>query len=253
MEQVDIGIMLPGAQIFNDQNVNPTWKGHVKTHDQVVAAFVKQITPQKLYIECVCAILGRSLGLPIPKPLIVKLTADSFPNIPVGQYQLAFGSEDTNYPSFRRHAKNQEALLKLEQFSKTIDIGLFDEWIANWDRNIGNILYDGGNEFSFIDHENAIDSNLKFDESAHSNQIVDAIYSVKSEFDKYKLNREVKTTLIPQYNEVPFSIISEKTYAGSYLTDNEVLSVINFLEHRATLLDSLFSKRLKLQQQEMAV
>ncbi len=253
MEQVDIGIMLPGAQIFNDQNVNPTWKGHVKTHNQVVVAFIKQITPQKLYIECVCAILGRSLGLPIPKPLIVKLTADSFPQIPEGQYQLAFGSEDANYPSFRRHAQNEEAIIKLEKFSKTLDIGLFDEWIANWDRNVGNILYDGGNEFSFIDHENAVDPNLKFDESAHSNQIVDVIFSVKSEFDKYKLNREVKTALLPQYNEVPFSIISEKTYAGSYLTDNEVLTVINFLEHRANLLDGLFSKRLKLQQQEMAV
>lgn len=253
MEQVDVGIMLPGAQLFNDQNVNPTWKGHVKTHDNIVVAFVKQLPPQKLYIECVCAILGRYLGLPILKPLVVKLTNDSFSNIPEGNYELAFGSEDANYPSFRRHAHSEEAMLKLKEFAKTLDVALFDEWIANWDRNIGNILYDGGNEFSFIDHENAIGEEIEFKEGAHSNQIVDVIYSVKSEFEKYKVNRQVQTSLIPQYQELPFSILSEKTYAGSYLRDDEVLRVIDFLENRASLLHDLFSKRLKLQQQEMAI
>lgn len=253
MEQVDIGIMLPGAELFNDQNVNPTWKGHVKTHEQIVVAFIKQLPPQKLYIECVCAVLGRYLGLPIPKPLVVKLTNDSFSDIPEGSYALAFGSEDASYPSFRRHAQSEEAMLKLAEFAKTLDVGLFDEWIANWDRNIGNILYDGGNEFSFIDHENAISEEIDFKEEAHANQIVDAIYSLKSEFEKYKINRQVQTSLLPQYQELPFSILSEKTYAGSYLSDEKVLRVINFLESRASLLHELFSKRLKQQQQEMAI
>ncbi|MCK4843199.1 MAG: hypothetical protein KAT04_15165 [Methylococcales bacterium] len=253
MEQVKIGLMLPGAKSFNDLNVNPTWKAHIKTHDSVVIGYVKQVSPRNLYIECICAIVGRSLGLSIPKPLIVKVTSDNFKSIPDGQFALAFGSEDADYPSFRRYAQSEEALGKLKEYSKTIDVGVFDEWVANWDRNIGNILYDGGNSFSFIDHENAIDVSVAEDEPARANQIIDIIYTVKSEFEKFKLSRDVQTSIIPPYNELPFSILSEKTYASSYLSDEEVLSVISFLENRVQYLDTLFRKRLRLQQQEMAL
>ncbi|WP_159818131.1 HipA family kinase [Colwellia sp. 20A7] len=255
MEQIKIGVMLPGAQLFNDQNVNPTWKAHVKTHEKVIVAFVKQISLHKLYVECVCAIIGRYIGLPIPKPIIVKVTNENFSGIPVGQFRLAFGSEDAAYPSFRRYINSNEqlAMTKLIEFSRTLDIAVFDEWIGNWDRNQGNILYDGGNHFSFIDHENAIDPNLAFDSAARANIIIDAIYSSQSEFEKYKVNRNVKTSIIPQYEKFPFSLISDKTYATSYLSDEEVLSVISFLENRIIVLEKLFAKRLNLKQQEMAI
>ena len=253
MEQVEIGLMLPGAMPFNDGNVNPTWKAHVKTNDSVIVAFVKQVTPRDLYIECICAILGRYLELSIPKPVIVKVTNENFDSIPIGEYALAFGSEDAGYPSFRRYINNEHALKRLEEYSKTIDVGVFDEWIGNWDRNIGNILYDGGNSFSFIDHENAIDSSLTIDEPAKSNEIIKVLYAVKSEFEKFKLNREVQTTVISQYQNIPYSFLTEKTYAGSYLDENEILSVIEFLENRVNFLNGLFEKRLCLQQQVMTL
>ncbi|MFC4653541.1 HipA family kinase [Rheinheimera marina] len=253
MEQVEIGLMLPGATLFNDLNINKTWKAHVKTHEQVVVAYVKLLSPRKLYIECLCAVIGRFLGLPIPKPIIVKVSSDYSDDIPSGQFALGYGSEDASYPSFRRHVNNEEAILKLEEFSKTLDIGVFDEWIANWDRNIGNILYDGGTAFSFIDHENAINENLLSEQPANKNQIVDAIYSKKSEFEKYKLLRIVQSTITPPYATLPLSLVSEKTYAGSYLSEEEILQVIDFLENRTNVLEKLFSNRLRLKQQEMAI
>ncbi|MGK0255189.1 MAG: hypothetical protein ACI9OE_002712 [Mariniflexile sp.] len=253
MEQVEIGVMLPGAQLFNDLNVNPTWKAHVKTHDNVITAFVKQLSPQKLYIECVCAVLGRYIGLPIPKPIIVKVTSDNFPDIPKDKFHLAFGSEDANYPSFRRYAESKEAMQKLKKFAKTLDIAVFDEWISNWDRNVGNILYDGGNNFSFIDHENAISPSLSPEASAKDNQIVDVIYAVQSEFDKYRINREVQSSILPQYENLPLSILSDKTFASLYLADEEILSVITFLEKRIENLGVFFKKRLKLKQQELVI
>jgi hypothetical protein len=253
MEQIDIGIMLPGATVFNDQNVNPTWKAHVKTHDSTIIAFVKKVSLRDIYVECVCAIIGRYLGLPIPKPIIVKVTHDVFEGIPKGESALAFGSEDAGYPSFRRHARNEDAFEKLKSFSKVIDIGVFDEWIANWDRNLGNILYDGGSDFSFIDHENAIDPNLDHGLPAKDNQIVKAIHSVKSEFDKYRLSRDVELDLIPQYKELSLSLLSAKTYASSYLPDDEITQVISFLENRTECLKSLLDKRLGIKQQELAL
>lgn len=253
MEQVEVGLMLPGAIEFRDQNVNPTWKAHVKTYESVVVAYVKRIERRSLYVECVCAVLGRLLGLPIPKPLIVKITNDNFKDIPINEYDLAFGSEDAGYPSFRRFLNNNEAKEKLRSFYKTLDVGVFDEWIANWDRNVGNILYDGGERFSFIDHENAIDPRIRAGEAAKLNQIVTTIYAVQSEFEKYKINRDVQNTIIPQYKALPCSLLSEKTYASSYLNEPEIISVIDFLENRLDNLNNLFEDRLCIRQKKIAL
>ena len=142
---------------------------------------------------------------------------------------------------------------KLKQFAKTLDIGVFDEWISNWDRNVGNILYDGGNNFSFIDHENAISPLLTPEDSATNNQIVDVIYAVQSEFEKYRINREVQSSILPQYKDLPLSILSDKTFASSYLTDEEIIGVITFLDKRVENLSTFFTQRLQLQQQELII
>ncbi|MGB2680797.1 MAG: HipA family kinase [Candidatus Competibacter sp.] len=253
MEQIEIGLMLPGAKRFNDQNMNPTWKTHVKTHDSIVVAYVKRISHRKLFVECVCSVLGRHLGLPIPKPLIIKITNENFKDIPISKYELAFGSEDAGYPSFRRYLKNNEAMKKLKNFSKTLDVGVFDEWIANWDRNVGNILYDGSEKFSFIDHENAIDPTLKPGDPAKSNQIISALYVAQSEFEKHKINRDVQSTIISQYRLCSCSLLSEKTYASSYLDESQIISVIDFLVKRLDNLKNLFEDRLCIRQKKIAL
>lgn len=253
MEQVKVGLMLPGAYPFNDQNVNPTWKAHVKTHESVVVAYIKKVSPRDLYVECVCATIGRALGLPIPMPMIVKVTHDSLNEVPEGESVLAFGSEDAGYPSFRRYVKSEEAMEKLRAYSKCLDIGVFDEWIANWDRNLGNILYDGGENFSFIDHENAIDLTLSESDAARDNQILKVFYSCKSEFEKYKINRDVELNITPIYKDFPFSLISEKTYASSYLSQEEIIDVIQFIENRTLHIKTLLSQRLGIKQQDLAL
>lgn len=254
MDQVDIGTLLPGAIIFNDKNVNLTWKAHVRTHEDTVVAYVKDISPRSLYIECVCAVIGRAIGLPIPKPIIVEARHEALPSIPEGYARLFFGSLDTGYPSFRRYAQSEEAYNKLKSFSKTLDIAVFDEWIANWDRNIGNILYDGGEDFYFIDHENAIGDSIGDHEPARGNEFARVFYAnLLSEFEKYRLSRDVDIKFTPIYKNIPYTLISEKTFASAYLSETEVIKIIDFLKNRANALARLFHMRLEIKQQGLVI
>ncbi|MFD2631591.1 HipA family kinase [Idiomarina piscisalsi] len=251
METVDVGLMLPGAQPFHDENINPTWKAHVKTHDSVIVAYVKRLSLRALYVECLCATIGRVLELPIPKPVIVKVTSTNISDMPDGKFELAFGSEDAGYPSFRRFVTNKEALDKLASLDETIDIGVFDEWIANWDRNVGNILYDGGNKFSFIDHENALDPRVNSEQPANDNQLIRVLYSGKSEFEKHQIMKSFASKTLPSYECIQLPLIAQQTYANSYLSKDEINKVIEFLEDRTVHVESLLSKRLGIKQQEM--
>jgi len=114
IEQVRVGTMLPGANPINDNgNINVTFKAHVKTHKEVIVAYVKLIPDREIYIECVCAIIGRALGLPIPSPLIVRVDHNTLNSIPLGEYKLAFGSEDSVYPSLKRRGINEKHLMSV--------------------------------------------------------------------------------------------------------------------------------------------
>ena len=88
---------------------------------------------------------------------------------------------------------------------------------------------------------------------ATNNQIVDVIYAVQSEFEKYRINREVQSSILPQYKDLPLSILSDKTFASSYLTDEEIIGVITFLDKRVENLSTFFTQRLQLQQQELII
>ncbi|MGB3610675.1 MAG: HipA family kinase [Cellvibrio sp.] len=252
MEKVAIGVLLPGAQRFSDENVNPTWKAHVQTDKEITVAFIKPLSARKLYVECICATLGRHLGLPIPRPIIVQIPPHSI-GIANDQAILAFGSEDAGYPSLRRHLNDAEAFEKLALFGKSLDLGVFDEWIANTDRNVGNVLFDGGNNFTFIDHEHSIPENLNHSSPASDNQMIRCLFAVKSEFEKFKLNRECQINVIPQYATVPLAILSEMTYATSYLSELEIVQVIKFLEMRIEHLHNLLTSRFQIGQHEMSL
>lgn len=254
MERVEFGLMLPGAYEFDDENINPTWRAHVNTDKGIKIAYVKEVNPRSLYIECVCAVVGRFLGLPIPKPLIVKITHDAFDWVPKDQPILAFGSEDAGYPSFRRYARTEEARSKLKNFSKTIDVAVFDEWIGNWDRNVGNILYDGKNKFCFIDHENALHAELEASQAASDNQLARSFFvAMVSEFEKYKKNKMVQRDIIPNYHGIPYALIADKTLGPYYLDEAQVIDIIKFLESRLNYLGVLFEKRLQIKQRSLSL
>ncbi len=51
--------------------VNNTWRARVRTADGESEAYIKRVTARELMVECVCAMIGRAMSLPIPRPLLV--------------------------------------------------------------------------------------------------------------------------------------------------------------------------------------
>lgn len=104
-----------------------------------------------------CSLLLREWGLNVPEPVLVDMNG-----------VLAFGSVELTYPSL--HQKFQYELIPDELKQQVLAhmatiIGKWkqtplaiavDEVIGNKDRNIGNLLWDGGEPY-FIDHERCFD------------------------------------------------------------------------------------------------
>lgn len=137
-------------------NISPLWLGDALTTTGDVRLFLKEVPYSELIAECLCATIGSALGLPVLQTYVVHDPHNFL------QASYLIGSEDADMPSFKRHLSlsdqhqiefSKAALAKWRQLHEA---ALFDEWIANPDRNTGNFLWDGGEQWNLIDHGRAL-------------------------------------------------------------------------------------------------
>lgn len=167
-----IGTLLPGATAIHNENINPVWRGNVIVGSYRRTMYVKYVDQRTLAVEVICAVLGRSLGLPMPRPALVMVPVNTISNIE--QPAIFFGSESVDNPDLKQWLKKDCAQTEqnLLSWAKLLDAGCFDEWTANADRHGGNILYGGGSNFALIDHSEAIPSCLGPGDAAVSNLLL---------------------------------------------------------------------------------
>lgn len=121
--------------------------------------------PRRVIADLVCSQVGRALGLPIPRPHLVQLEPEDIPADSAWHGRTTpawvFASQHAGkHPkSFARHLTDHDShmLRALAQWDGLHAAMAFDEWIANNDRNNGNMLYDPvENGFWLIDHGAAL-------------------------------------------------------------------------------------------------
>lgn len=137
--------------------------------------FIKCNNIHKVTIELFASKLIESIGLKTPTPYLVFCPEELIPSesvnvllrenvswIEVNDKKLfpGFACEEVSLPSVNQKVGSELTMsiakTFVDLFTKNCpgytDVIGFDEWIANGDRNLGNILWDGQKEFYLIDH-----------------------------------------------------------------------------------------------------
>jgi hypothetical protein len=242
MDDLLVGTLLPGAVPIHNQNINPVWRGNVTLGGIRRQMYVKAVEPRTLTVEVICALVGRALGLPIPRPALVNVTSRSLPG--TLQPMVFFGSESVDNPDLKQWLSRDQAqtLGQLARWAKLIDAGCFDEWIGNGDRHGGNILYGGGNNFALIDHSEAMARGLLIPEPALNNQLLTYAAAEKTPKEIDDLYSKAKACTLP------FSGASVHAEALAILHDVSdqatVDSLVSFLHQRIHSLLLLISSRI---------
>lgn len=148
-------LVVKGAKI--GEGITEPCRAVVRIDGADIVVILKELSLAAVAAECFAALLLREWGLNVPEPVLVDMNG-----------VLAFGSAELIYPSL--HQKFQFELIPEElkqhvlahmaniirQWKQTPLAITIDEVIGNKDRNIGNILWDGGEPY-FIDHERCFD------------------------------------------------------------------------------------------------
>lgn len=237
MESVRLGVLLPGSVAVGD-GINQARRGMVRTVSGDIAVIFKAVPRREIAVELLCALLGQRLGLTVPEPVLVALP----------DHNLAFGSADVGYPSFRHYlqAQNDPRVLKrLLDWPQLVPTASFDDWIANPDRHVGNVLFDGAEQFWLIDHGLALASGLAPDMPVN-NLLLD-LALVRYSQDELALQR-LKRNLIglaETYRREDVQAVGERVPLF------DVPELVDFLKTRLMHLTGLVRKKLPLRQQDI--
>ena len=255
IETIALATLSYGAQPIRD-GVSDTWKGSILADNGQAIAFVK-IFPnsQQLISEVVCALIGRALGLNIPRPFLVSVERDVLPESkhwkPGQENCLGFGSEEENHRGFGRFIKSnpaeaRELLSGWDDWKRTV---WFDEWMANPDRHFNNILYDGGRKkFWLIDHSHALTGPnwTPVDLIANGktrNLLIDPYIASLTQEDKNEW-KDVALNEAQKYNGIQFDSLAERARMHRYTDDAHIDAVINFLRKRVHEVINLACERM---------
>lgn len=158
---IECANVVPGAKLLppDERGVNETFVGVVDGPSGRHRAYIKVLAGKQLLNELVATTIGRSLGLPIPKGYLLRVRPTDLPESQTlktfGGEAIVFGSRDADHPSLlRRFTGDQMAARSWVAANfKAWDVAtLFDEWVANQDRHVGNLLVAANDEIWLIDH-----------------------------------------------------------------------------------------------------
>lgn len=247
MESIELAVLLaPPRKIPHLNNESPLWYGRVLTESQLTArVYFKKVNPAQMFSEVICAITGRALGLPIPRPYIIRDTA-GFMGAPD---LLLFAMEDAGHPSMRQWVSKideDEVIQALLAWKQIRDAALFDEWIANKDRNQGNLLYDGNSEFVLIDHGYAFGGpgwdTGRLDPALETrNVLVELLKAVLGDVEIARLRR-IAGERTPDYRGIAVPALKERALPDFYGMGAKADAVLSFLQGRIGHIPSLVSR-----------
>jgi hypothetical protein len=159
---IDLGYALPGGTpLIDDKGINETYRGLVEVAGGLrVQAYIKFLPDRQLVNELLASVLGRLVGLPLPRAFLVEVQLSDYPAsgflASAGHPKSpAFAVEAISAHSVLRRVdlQTQEAREQmLRSWPKWYEAASFDDWIANADRHTGNVLVGARGEVWLIDH-----------------------------------------------------------------------------------------------------
>lgn len=208
-------------QVF-DGNITSVYKGSINTpNENDIPVYAKPLSEDDAVRECLSAKLGIAMGLPIPEPFLIVSDHKEF----AAHGGIGFASSSQPHKSIRVLVGNGneqrcektlasilQELISWKDFSVSC---LFDEWICNSDRNIGNILFGGKGIFYLIDHAMSIP--LGPSSIPAANHLADLAVNRPDEYPKIKkeiLGRVLKSILKVDRDELLKSIKADLYHAA---------------------------------------
>jgi len=245
---IEFATVLRGAQPFNAGNVNATYDGQVLLEDgSIRQAIIKDLEPRELANELMAAAVALTVGLATPTPYVAAVDPGALQTTKgpiVNGKQMTFATVNVQTPSLRQIviANGSSAIPALcQELMGWDDVGLlygFDSFVANIDRNLGNLLFGGGDRVWAIDHGHCFSGPAWKATDLQSDKIfVDKLKLWLTPHMSEVLRRaraQNASDIVRQLNEENIEELGKRVGVDDLLDQADFDALIGFLEGRKT-------------------
>lgn len=254
--QIELGNVVPGAIPLSpdEKGINETFLGHIDAPSGRHKAYIKVVLGKQLTNELIATTIGRALNLPIPQGYLLNVRPIDLPESQLlqerGAEALIFGSRALDHPSLVRRFKGnlQEAVAWVHTNFERLDEALvFDDWIANADRHLGNLLVGAVNQVWLIDHGHCftgpewLATQLQAAQD-FGNQLASNLIPNLTLPQRVALRDKTKE-MSRLYSIVDTEQIMNRSFADRLLSPSDLVVVSNFLRDRIQHLVDIMSNR----------
>ena len=254
--QIELGNVVPGAVPLapGEKGINETFLGHIDVPSGRHKAYIKVIASKQLVNELVATTIGRALNLPIPPGYLLRARPEDLPDSQKlqqhGAEALIFGSRAVNHPALARRFQGDpqgvDAWLR-GNFKRWDEAVIFDDWIANVDRNLGNLLVGGADQVWLIDHGHCFtgpDWQADQLQAAHAyvNQMAN-IYVPSLTLPQRVALKDKASAMSQLFAAVNPGLAMASSFAASLLSPDDLDALSRFLRDRVPHIVNIISNR----------
>ena len=252
---IELGNVVPGATLLGqDSGINETFVGHIDCTNQRYKAYIKVLNDKQLVNELLANTLGRLLNLPIPRGFLLRVKPSDLPESNLlknfNQEALVFGSQALKYPSLARKYRGDsiEVIKWLKANFKILDETIiFDDFVANVDRNQGNLLVDGGGDVWLIDHGSCFtgsnwDAQHLIADGKYNNLMADAFIGNMTLSERIKLKNKA-SMFCDALGKVDKRETINSCYINQIIPATELGALESFVIERVAHIVSIVSER----------
>ena len=214
------------------------WQCTVQVEDRLADAYVKAVPKYQIVREVVCALLAQHIDLPVLRPGVVLLHGAFFDT----DEQFAFATLATDQRPLIGMRDDSVLRAQLSRWPYLALAIAFDEWIANSDRTVRNLLFRGASDFVLIDHGEAIPAEMTAGGSSTANLLARLAYSGVSRDEELAAVRRVQQAAT-RFDEIDMKGIENASLAGHWDPDGMLRECCRLLTDRLNHLDDLIAQR----------
>lgn len=208
--------------------------------------------------ELACAAIAQALGLPTPQPFLLNIGVGTLPESGFTTHDRAavtVATKDVGGGTFAQllREESEYANKMVRGWSHLVPAVAFDEWLANTDRNFGNILFVARTLY-LIDHGEAFGGSTRrlfpledLTETAFTNKLAHVL-DPTSPAQLQTVLEQARDWLVSAAGALDVSNLGTTTDMRRWHTDSEEAELINFVRNRLLVTHKLLCQRLGLPQ-----
>lgn len=240
------------------EKADELWQGEAfdpaRASDPAVAIYFRIGSAQALVAELVCGCMAQQLGLPAPEVFVLAvpsglLVASTL--VKPDQSAVCVATRDLGGETFSQFLNDNEgaALQLLRQWPELGKVAAFDEWTANVDRNLGNIIY-AATSLHIIDHAEAFGGSVRelvplagLTGLKMINKLSGVLNALNAS-SRDAILKDLHTWLGATAAEVDIGSVVTRARISQWSTDEQNLELVDFLRQRLPLTHSLLCQQL---------